>query len=144
MSKIKGEELMLFLSGASIAYATNHTLTINGDTTDTSNKDEGSGGWASSEVSQLSWSCTSDNLYADSGSGKTYADLFTLMVAKTPITCVFAQKTSASISATTGWTAGSGWTGKGVITSLELQAQNGEYATYSVTITGVGALTATA
>ena len=143
MSKIHGEELMLFLSGASIAYATNHTLTLNGDTTDTSNKDEGSGGWASSEVSQLSWTCTSDNLYCDEGSGKTYADLFTLMVAKTPITCVFAQKKSAAIGAD-GWTAGSGWTGQGVITSLELQAQNGEYATYSVTINGVGALTATA
>lgn len=140
MSKIKGEELMLFLSGASIAYATNHTLTINGDTTDTSNKDEGSGGWASSEVSQLSWTCTSDNLYADAGSGKTYENLFDLMVAKTPIDCVFAQKTSASIGAN-GWTAGDGYTGKGVITSLELQAQNGEYATFSITINGVGALT---
>lgn len=64
------------------------------------------------------------------------------MVAKTPIDCVFAQKTNAAIGEN-GWTAGSGYTGKGVITSLEVQAQNGEYATFSVTINGVGALTAT-
>ena len=40
MSKIKGQELMLFLGGKSIAYATSHTLEISAETSDTSNKDE--------------------------------------------------------------------------------------------------------
>lgn len=45
MSKIKGGDLMLFLGGKSIAYATTHSLEITGETTDTSNKDEGGGDW---------------------------------------------------------------------------------------------------
>ena len=55
MSKIKGGDMMLFLNSKSIAYATSHTLTISGDTQDTSNKDEGGGDWASSEIGKLSW-----------------------------------------------------------------------------------------
>ena len=46
MSKIKGGDMMLFVNGKSIAYATSHTLSISGDTQDTSNKDEGGGDWA--------------------------------------------------------------------------------------------------
>ena len=37
MSKIKGGDMMLFLSTKSIAYATSHTLEITGETSDTSN-----------------------------------------------------------------------------------------------------------
>ena len=47
MSKIQGSDLMLFVDDKSIAYATNHTLEISGETQDTSNKDEGAGGWSS-------------------------------------------------------------------------------------------------
>ena len=37
--KIKGGDLMLFVNGKSIAFATSHTLSISTDTVDTSNKD---------------------------------------------------------------------------------------------------------
>ena len=46
MSKIKGGDMMLFVNGKSIAYATSHTLSISGDTQDTSNKDAGGGDWS--------------------------------------------------------------------------------------------------
>lgn len=54
MTKIKGSDLMLFVAGKSVAYATSHTLSVSADTTDTSNKDEGGGGWASSDINKLS------------------------------------------------------------------------------------------
>lgn len=143
MSKIKGGDLMLFISGTSIAYATSHTLEINGETQDTSNKDEGGGGWASSEVSILSWNASSENLYSLDGEGKNFGDLFDLMVAKEPITAVFSKKSESTTDVPEGgWTsAAPKYTGQLVITNLSLNAPNGEYATYTVQFQGVGALT---
>ena len=132
MSKIKGQELMLFLGGKSIAYATSHTLEISAETADTSNKDEGGGDWASSE-----------NLFTTDGNGSGYDTLFDYMIKKTPIDAVFGQKKETAVDVPTqGWTANTTgvYEGKVVITSLSLNAPNGEYATYSVQFTGVGAL----
>lgn len=146
MSKIQGGDLMLFLSGTSIAYATSHTLEINGETTDTSNKDEGGGSWASQEVSILSWQASSENLYSVDGEGDNFDDLFDLMIAKEPITAVFAKKSSSATDVPAGgWTPETAikYTGQVVITSLSLNAPNGEYATYTVQFQGVGALTKT-
>jgi len=144
MSKIQGGNLMLFINGKSIAYATNHTLEISGETKDTSNKDEGAGAWASEEVGLLSWTASTENLYSEDGEGNLYADLFDAMIAKTPIPAVFSLKSAADnvVNVTEG-----GWTPKApkyqgnvVITSLSLNAPNGEYATFTANFSGVGAL----
>lgn len=144
MSKIQGGDLMLFIDTKSIAYATNHTLEITGETQDTSNKDEGAGGWASNEVSILSWSASTDNLYSLEGEGDVFEDLYDIMIAKTPVNAVFAKKSQASSVVnvpTGGWTAGAnGYQGQVVITSLTLNAPNGEYATFTAQFQGVGAL----
>lgn len=142
MSKIKGGALMLFISGSSIAYATNHTLSINADLADTSNKDEGGGDWASQEVNLLNWTATSENLYSIDGEGNNYDDLFSLMIAKTPVKAVFALKSqSATDVPTGGWTASyPHYEGDVIINSLELNAQNGEYASFTASFTGVGKL----
>lgn len=134
---------MLFLAGKSIAFATSHTLEISAETSDTSNKDEGGGDWASSEISKLSWSASSENLFTTNGNGASYDTLFDYMVKKTPIDAVFGLKSEATTDVPTeGWTAATTgvYTGKVVITSLSLNAPNGEYATYSAQFTGVGEL----
>lgn len=144
MSKIKGGDMMLFVDSKSIAYATSHTLEINGETVDTSNKDEGGGNWGSSEVSILNWQASSENLYSVDGQGSNFDELFDLMIAKTPITAVFAMKseTTSTNVPTGGWTVGSpSYSGKVVITNLSLNAPNGEYATFTAQFQGVGALT---
>jgi len=143
MSKIKGGDLMVFVEGVSVAYATSHTLSINADTTDTSNKDEGGGGWQSSEVNLLSWTATTENLYSEDGEGKGFDDLFDLMIAKEPVTLVFAKKSSSATDVPTGgWSAGTPKkTGEAIITALEANAPNGDNATFTCTFTGVGALT---
>ena len=97
---------MLFLNSKSIAYATSHTLTISGDTQDTSNKDEGGGDWASSEVSKLSWTASSENLFSADGNGASYDKLFDYMVKKTPIDAVFGLKSQTATDVPSeGWTA---------------------------------------
>ena len=142
MAKIRGGDMMLFVNGKSIAYATSHTLTISGDTQDTSNKDEGGGNWSANEVSTLSWTAQSENMYSLDGAGSNFDDLFDIMVAKTPVTATFSKKKETTVDApTVGWTASKpDYEGKVVITSLELNAPNGEYATYTVQFTGIGAL----
>ena len=149
MSVIKGGDLMLFVDGKSIAFATNHTISINADTKETSTKDNG-GFWQVSEVGMLSWTCTSENLMGDPQAGIGFDELFDIMIARKPVTGVFAlegdstnyidQKLGAAPAA--GWKAKTddGYTGQIIITSLEKNAPNGDNATMKVSFTGVGEL----
>ena len=146
---IKGNNLMCFVGGKSIAFATSHTLEVSGETVDISTKDNGGGEWAASEMGLLSWTASSENLVGNPRSGLGYDELFEMMVAKQPIDLVFASKSVVSAAGeeytapTDGWTAkaNDGHKGKALITSLSLNAPNGENSTISVSFTGVGALT---
>lgn len=142
---IKGRDLMLFnADGHSYAWATNHVLTITAETTDISSKDHGI--WGGSEVSRYTWEITSENLY----STEAYDEMFATMLAGEPITVRFGLKqtpTDPSMNVADGNTALPYWTststfyeGKVVITSLVANANNGENATFSVTLTGNGSI----
>lgn len=149
MAVTKGGDLMLFVNGKSIAFATNHTLSISADTKETSTKDSG-GLWQTSEVGMLSWSCSSENLMGNPMAGIGYDELFQMMVARKPITGVFALEGDSAnfdegklgAAPANGWKAksGDGYTGQMVITSLEKNAPNGDNATLKVDFTGVGEL----
>lgn len=141
---IRGDELMLFnAQNEALAWATSHTLTITGNTVDIATKDHGA--WGASEVGNLTWEITSENLYCDDN----YDELFDIMVAKEPVTVAFAKVSNYDENGLTsvGGTV-SAWTpdttnyrsGKAVITSLTVNANTGENATYSVTFTGAGPL----
>ena len=142
---VKGDQLMLFDStGKAFAYATSHTLTLTGNTVDVSSKNNGF--WGASEVGSLTWEITTENLYTDDA----YDKLFDLMVSAEPVTVAFAKASNYDVNGlvATGGTVES-WTpdstqyrsGKAVITSLTVNANTGENATYSATFTGAGALT---
>lgn len=141
---IKGDELMLFKGGSALAYATAHTLTITGNTIDVSSKDHGY--WGASQIGNLTWEITTDNLYT----ATDFGTLFSAMVAKTPITVKFAVASNYDANGLSGvgtgsvqaWTAGAGYEGQAVITSLTANANNGENATFTATFTGYGALAA--
>ena len=146
MSKIiHGRDLMLFDNdGHSYAYATNHTLTMTAETTDISSKDHGI--WGASEVSKYTWEITSENLYTVDA----YDEMFDAMIAATPITVRFGLKVeqvdkSKNVAdgdlALPYWTSQSSYyEGKVIITSLTANANNGENATFSVTLTGTGSI----
>lgn len=139
---------MLFDStGKALAYATSHTLTLTGNTVDISSKDHGF--WAASEVGSVSWEITTENLYTEDD----YNKLFDMMITAEPVTIAFAKASNYDKNGltSTGGTVES-WiqdstnyrSGKAVITSLTLNANTGENATYSATFTGNGALTKSA
>ena len=145
---VRGQELMLFQDGASIAFATSHALTITGNTTDISTKDHGF--FSASTLTSVTWEISSENLYTDSA----YNKLFDAMVNKRePITVIFGHYSNDKALANAGiadsevesWTAPTGattvyYTGKAYITSLTANAANGDNATFSITLSGVGKL----
>jgi predicted secreted protein len=149
---LKGTDLMVFtdVMGTStlksIAYATNHTLTVNMNSQEVSTKDSGGGKWIEISDQKLSWSATSENLYSYDGSGSNYNDLFNKMLARTPLTLVFAledeYEDKPDTIPTTGWAPVTipRYTGKAYITDLQLNAPDGDNASFTVTFTGSGAL----
>ena len=142
---IKGRDLMLFDDkGKSFAYATNHTLTMTAETSDISSKDHGI--WSATEVSKYTWEITSENLFTENA----YANMFDAMIAGNTITVRFGLKKDEKDpslnpavvdSSLTAWSSQETYyTGQVLITSLVANANNGENATYSITLTGVNAL----
>ena len=158
---IKGDDLMLFngTTGKSYAYATAHTLTITADTADTSSKDHGV--WTGNEVAKISWEITSENLYTSEG----FDSLFNDMINRKPIDVAFGLKQQGAADKTVADGDYANWTpeyktdttgeptapstdtttskmymGKVYITSLTANANTGENATYSVTLTGTGSI----
>ena len=84
-----------------------------------------------------------DFVLNENNSSTNVTDLYDAMVAMTPIDVVLAKSTGVEgENGITTWTAGNsfGFKGKATITSLEISAQNGEYATFSITLAGTGAL----
>lgn len=148
MSKVKGGRLMLFMGGKSMSYATNHTLTINAELTDTSNKDQNnpiSGAtWQSQEANIMSWEASTENLYSYDGQGKNFADLYDAMVAGQPVELVLGMASENGPDVpTSGWTNQTStvyYKGSALINSLQLNAPNGENANYTANFTGVSVL----
>lgn len=170
---IKGGDMMLFLKESdgtvkSIAFATSHTLTVSTDTQQTSTKDDG-GKFQSSEYGITSWSATSENLCSYDGAGYNFQDLINLMLAQKKVTATFSvegdsgstypytsKKNSVDDTTNDVWnpantgTIGSttgkslGYTGTVLITNVEVNAPNGENATFSVQLQGDGPLVPTA
>ena len=134
---IKGRDLMLFINGKSIAFATSHSLSISMDTTETTSKDSG-GKWVTSNAGKISWEVKTENLFSNNGEGVTFEDLFDMMT--------FAlEKNSATKAAEVakgGWLPSSTGTfsGKVILTSLEASAPNEDNATFSASFVGTGEL----
>ena len=155
MGIIKGKKLMLFVETSSnvyksIGYATNHTLSTSASQIDVSHKDladAGSGSWVDQDIDQLSWSITSENFYANTAEGVTFADLFGYYAAGTTLKVKFAIAADSTTGVpTSGWsapTSGFIMSGSVVITSIDVNAPVDDNASFSVTFTGKGALTGT-
>lgn len=147
-SIVKGQELMVFMGGKSIAWATSHSLNVTAATGDISTKDHGF--FAATNLTSISWEITSENLYTDDGYNALYK---AMAITREPVEIVFGHYSDSTDLATSGiadsetesWTAPSGsstvyYTGNAYITSLTANAANGDNATFSVTFSGVGQL----
>lgn len=148
MSKqiIEGSNLMLFsnVGGTgstmtALAAATSCKIGLKGNVQSKKSKD--SGCWDESDITTLSWEASSDNLFTV----EDYKTLMTAMISRLPINLQFSTvKNSDSVNGmpVSGWTANTdGFKGLALITSLEATGNNGDNATYSISLTGSGPLT---
>ena len=139
--KLKGKDLMLFVSDKAIALATNHTLKLTADTSDSSTKDAGQ--WGDEEVTKMSWEVTSENVCSADEDVNSYETMLDLMIKAEPVDVKFgipANITSDEVPEG-GWTGPTTYYGgKALIKSVDVNAPNGENATMSVTLGGKGKL----
>lgn len=145
MATIMGEQIQLFLSGKTLACATSCKVNISSDDIDVSCKD--SAGFNSTIPGRISWTCSSDNLFVLTEFNK----LVDAMLNKTVLTLAFssvgnfgsktAPDAEGHVVPSGGWTAANDmYTGQVTVSSIDLSADNGSVATYSVTFNGHGAL----
>lgn len=141
---VRGDDLMLFdASGHSFAYATSHTLAVSADAQEISSKD--SGKWKANKVTKLSWEISSENLYTE----EDYTALMDKMLSRELIPISFGVKDAdeldvdgIDVHTNAYWSKGTvGYKGSAYITSINANANTGENATYSVTLTGASSLT---
>ena len=138
--QLNGTDLQVYVSGTLVAYSTNCSININHSLRSTSSKE--CGGWEENMEGMRNWDLSCDALYAwlqPDGSaitGLTLSELFTTyMATRTSFTVTFGVTTSA--------TEDTKYTGTAWITSLSLTAPLEDTSTYSVSMTGSGALTQT-
>ena len=140
---VEGSDLMIFVDNKSIALATSCKLGISVETVETSSKDSG-GKWATKKAKKISWNLSTENLFAaESTEGSVFNDMFKKVVGTNEFEAIFTTANEAQdIVPEAGWTpkANTGYKGKVVITSMEVNAPNGDNATYSVSFEGTGPL----
>ena len=139
----RGDDIMLFDDkGKSLAFGKSHTLTIGVETQEVSTKDHGI--YSGKKGTKINWSISAEHMYSEGA----YDTLFDKMVALEPITVYFGKKKSEGDKTVadgdlTAWSANNPTqstlrTGQVIITKLDLQAQSGDNATFSVEFEGVG------
>lgn len=138
-----GNELFVYMSAAEngvgsapLAYATECTLSISAAQIDTSNKQSGT--WASALPGQLSWSVSASALYT---SANNFHTIFETYRTRTKLYVAFGEITSLASENFDLDTAKTHYEGWAYITSMELNAGNGEVASFSIELTGEGELT---
>ena len=131
-----GTDLMLFKANKALAVATSCKFTISANALDISNKD--SGKWSAKKAGKLSWNASSDNLFIL----EEYTTLVELMTSRAEVDIQFSSVSNPDKEDGTDWIASTdGYAGKAIITSIDVNANDGETATYTVSFEGTGALT---
>lgn len=140
MATIKGQNLRVLVGGKCIAMATSCTFHVAAQMEDSSTKDD-TGNWQSQEVTGLSWDASTDSLVTltDNGSnGELPQDIFTAMIAMTPVTLTF-----DTTSGTNNRVAQNGAlkkSGQAYISDISITAANRANSTMTVQFQGNGAL----
>lgn len=155
---IKGGQLMVFIGGSPIAFATAHTLNLTRNTQEISTKDHGDA--TAILPTTQSWEITSENLMSTDG----FATVLDAYLNSTEVTVYFGMTNYKSYSegqedgivgvqgvqwTKEAWPAQASSSnslnleGKGYITSASVNANAGENATMSITIQGSGKIART-
>ena len=138
--------LGLFINENPLAFEKSSKLTLNADEIDISNKTMGD--WAASLMGKKSYTISSDALTTKKTGAYSFSSLFDAYVAKTPIAFTLGQYKSSDADNYGGTfsvdTTEDSYSGKVIITSLEITSEAGNIVTCSASFKGFGALTKTA
>lgn len=140
MATIKGQNLRVMIGGKCIAMATSCTFHVAAQLEDSSTKDD-TGAWQSQEVTGLSWDASTDSLVTltDNGSnGELPQDIFTAMIAMTPVTLTF--DTTAGTNNRVAQNGAMKKSGQAYISDISITAANRANSTMTVQFQGNGAL----
>lgn len=140
MATIKGQNLRVMVGGKCIAMATSCTFHVAAQMEDSSTKDD-TGNWQSQEVTGLSWDASTDSLVTltDNGSnGELPQDLFTAMIAMTPVTLTF--DTTNGKNNRVAQNGALKKSGQAYISDISITAANRANSTMTVQFQGNGAL----
>lgn len=140
MATIKGQNLRVMVGGKCIAMATSCTFHVAAQMEDSSTKDD-TGNWQSQEVTGLSWDASTDSLVTltDNGSnGELPQDIFTAMIAMTPVTLTF--DTTAGTNNRVAQNGALKKSGQAYISDISITAANRANSTMTVQFQGTGAL----
>ena len=140
MATIKGQNLRVMVGGKCIAMATSCTFHVAAQMEDSSTKDD-TGSWQSQEVTGLSWDASTDSLVTltDNGSnGELPQDIFTAMIAMTPVTLTF--DTTAGTNNRVANNGALKKSGQAYISDISITAANRANSTMTVQFQGNGAL----
>ncbi|MCS2248633.1 phage tail protein [Bacteroides fragilis] len=138
---VLGKDFMLFVGGKALALATSCKLSISAETIDTQSKD--SGIWTEKDIKKLSWNGSSENLFSADDKVNGYDVLLDLMLKRKPIEAKFGIPANADSDEipSSGWTLpAASYSGNVLITNPELNAPDGDKATFSATFEGTGKL----
>lgn len=132
-------QLHLFFGDTPLAFGKTASLEITAEEIDITNKMLGD--WGGALSGKKSFSLQADAFY--SKKGESFDSLFAKFEAGTPVDFTFSTATSEDQDSFGGtFTASEDvkFSGKVIVTSLSLQSNAGEYATFTATLKGVGKL----
>jgi predicted secreted protein len=139
---VQGRDLMIFVNGKTISLATNHSLTISADVTETASKD--SGKWKEKKITKFDWNAKCDSLVSVDDEANSYDAMYDAMIAGEPVDIISGRPSNISddgepeggwISPTTNY-----YKGKALITSLERNDPENDNSTMSIALDGTGKL----
>lgn len=132
---LDGTDLILSVGGGALAYSTGCKITTSAETGERVTKEASTGKWKEKYVKSYSESISADGLVCTSGSGgPSYDTLKSLMLSGSPVDGSYAVRGNDGTN---------NYTGKYIITSLDLDGQAGEDAKYSVQLENYGKVSVT-
>ena len=142
---VYGGDLMLFIGTGStktpLAFSQSAKLSVSTKTREISSKD--SGNWTDKAAGKFDWNASTDGLLSFTVTGQTGSTgidtVFEYFLAGTPLNLVFGSKTGTSPDWTINATAKS-FSGQVIVSSIDINAGDGESATYSISLEGYSAL----
>lgn len=135
---LDGSDLILSVGGNALAWASECKVSTKAETGERTTKETASGKWGEKYVKKFSESISANGtvLISHEGKGDTYDTLRAAMLKGEAIDGSYSTREGTTREGSTT----KGYSGKYIITSLELEGKAGDDATYSVSLENSGAV----